>query len=503
MAHGVQDSGFAAAPPAAVATASRRQPEQQHERPRRRRWQRHDAASSAAAESGFVPASRRRQRASVDEKHQQQQAARRPPKVTTNMSSTATASAPATKKPPPALASALAGGASGALISACVQPLDVLRTRLQAEAALGAAPRSAAAALRGIVAVEGVRGLWRGTGPTVVRLSLGAALNFVALERLKAAALSHAASAAAAVEEEEKTQGAAGRRGGQGTRKHGDGSGSSSEQKCDQPPPRLGVWQAAAVGGLARALSAAVMSPVTLVKTRMEYGGAGGLASAAAASSSSPSAAAAAAAAAGRRYQNTWHALATIAREEGGLRGLFRGAGPTVLTNAPFSALYYLFYTRLQAALGPGGSGGGGGGGGGGGAAAQTAGGGGPAAPLVPAFAVNFVSGVVAAAAATLATQPTDVLRTRMQLGLGAGGAAPSAAAALAQVLRAQGPAALLTGVGPRAAKRVLQTALVWTLYEELAPRLAVAGGRAREMMVAAGVGGEDEGSGGKGGGRR
>jgi hypothetical protein len=31
----------------------------------------------------------------------------------------------------------------------------------------------------------GVWGLWRGTGPTVVRLSFGAGINFVALEKLK------------------------------------------------------------------------------------------------------------------------------------------------------------------------------------------------------------------------------------------------------------------------------------------------------------------------------
>lgn len=32
----------------------------------------------------------------------------------------------------------------------------------------------------------GARGMWRGTGPTVVRLSLGAGINFVVLEKLKA-----------------------------------------------------------------------------------------------------------------------------------------------------------------------------------------------------------------------------------------------------------------------------------------------------------------------------
>jgi hypothetical protein len=36
-----------------------------------------------------------------------------------------------------------------------------------------------------------VRGLWRGTGPTVVRLSLGAGINFVVLEKLKHLMLEH------------------------------------------------------------------------------------------------------------------------------------------------------------------------------------------------------------------------------------------------------------------------------------------------------------------------
>jgi solute carrier family 25 protein 38 len=149
------------------------------------------------------------------------------------------------------------------------------------------------------------------------------------------------------------------------------------------------------------------MSPVTLVKTRMEYGG--------------PDA---------PRYRSTWHALRTIAAAEGA-RGLFRGLVPTVVTNAPFSALYYAFYTKLKHA-------------------AST--------PERPQALVNFISGVAAATAATLLTQPTDVLRTRVQLGLGlgsaslsgAGAAAPQAGAwaTLGHVLRTQGPGALLAGEG-------------------------------------------------------
>lgn len=190
-------------------------------------------------------------------------------------------------KPPPALASAVSGAMSGAIISACVQPLDVLRTRMQADTAMGMS-RSVGQTLQVVLNEYGVRGLWRGTGPTVVRLSIGAGINFVALERLKHIMLE--------------------------VLPHASG--------------QLGYLQAAAVGGMARAMSAAVMSPVTLVKTRMEYGGPNHI-----------------------TYKNTAHALATIASTEGP-RGLFRGLWPTVLTNAPFSALYYMLYTQLKGAIG-------------------------------------------------------------------------------------------------------------------------------------------------------
>lgn len=134
------------------------------------------------------------------------------------------------------------------------------------------------------------------------------------------------------------------------------------------------------------------MSPVTLVKTRMEYGGPNHIV-----------------------YKNTFDALATIARTDG-LRGLYKGLLPTVVTNAPFSALYYMFYTKLKVVLTEEGR-------------SNTL--------------VNFTSGVCAATAATLLTQPTDVIRTRVQLGMGAGS---SGLATLGHMLKSQGAGALLTG---------------------------------------------------------
>lgn len=42
--------------------------------------------------------------------------------------------------------------------------------------------------------------------------------------------------------------------------------------------------------------------------------------------------------------------MASIVRESGP-RGLFKGWGPTVLANAPFSAVYYSFYTNIRTRL--------------------------------------------------------------------------------------------------------------------------------------------------------
>jgi hypothetical protein len=72
-----------------------------------------------------------------------------------------------------------------------------------------------------------------------------------------------------------------------------------------------------------------VSCPITVVKTRMEYVRAAGV------GGTVP------------QYTSTLHALRSIARVEG-VAGLYRGLAPTMLSNAPFSALYYMFYTRLQ-----------------------------------------------------------------------------------------------------------------------------------------------------------
>lgn len=312
-----------------------------------------------------------------------------------------------------------------------------------------------------------------------MRLSAGLAIQFLAIDSLKDFVSARAARRRLLQQEEEEERARSGKA---KWRRKGPGPSSSG------PRPELTAGEAFLVGGGARALSSALTSPLTLVKTRMEFCCSGSAAGASAVASSSSSASAAATS---LRGMSTVSALAAIARTEGA-RGLFRGLGPTVAANAPFSALYYSFYSGLRVRFADAG---------------------------VPAAASNFGAGLLAAAAATVLTQPADMVRTHMQLGLGgaAGGAAAagaagaaaatgtlsssSAAAAaassplgpwqtLSSVVRTRGPGALLAGTAPRILKRTLQTALVWTLYEELQPRIAAAasgaGGAIREGVAAA-----------------
>ncbi len=294
-----------------------------------------------------------------------------------------------------------------------------------------------------------------------MRLSAGLAIQFLAIDSLKDFVATRAAKRRQLEEESKPSK--------PKWRKKGNGSSSTDAAKAP-----LTAGEAFLVGGGARALSSALTSPLTLVKTRMEFCGSGSVGSAAVASSSSS------AASTSLRGMSTVSALATIARAEGA-RGLFRGLGPTVAANAPFSALYYSFYSRLRLRFADAGA---------------------------PAAASNFGAGLLAAAAATVLTQPADMVRTHMQLGLGgtagaaaAGTTAAAAAAAasssslgpwqtLSAVVRTRGPGALLAGTAPRILKRTLQTALVWTLYEELQPRIATAasgaGGAIRKGVAAA-----------------
>ena len=106
-----------------------------------------------------------------------------------------------------------AGSLSGGFAAAVANPLDLVKTRLQAggrlavdavragsagagssaaaAAAEGAAPGGALAVLRGIVRTQGVGGLWRGTGPSIVRSATLTAAQCATYDEAKRFITSH------------------------------------------------------------------------------------------------------------------------------------------------------------------------------------------------------------------------------------------------------------------------------------------------------------------------
>lgn len=274
----------------------------------------------------------------------------------------------------------LYGLISGSIASGVLQPLDVVRTRMQS----GHVCTGTWNTVMEIGKERGWRGFWSGTTPSIVRVGMGVGLYFVVLEHLQ---------------------------------------DLFAKQQPNTGNRQLTSTQTLLIGGAARASVAMLLCPVTVVKTRMEQTGPGVVGEG-----------------------NMFRALGSIAKMEG-VSGLFRGLGPTVVANAPFSALYYLFYTRTKDYL-------------------EYKWGKGAAA--------NFVSGLSAAAVATTITQPADILRTRLQLYRSTPAditgildkRTPSGM--LTIMLREEGPGVFTRGLLPRVLKRSLQTAVVWTIYEAL-----------------------------------
>jgi len=208
-------------------------------------------------------------------------------------------------------------------------------------------------------------------------------------------------------------------------------SGATASGGSRTLPPSANL----ATGALARAAAGFALMPVTVVKVRAESSGARPLLASTAA---------------------LWRAR--------GLRGFFAGSAATALRDAPYAGLYVVAYEAIRRRLArvagvalP--------------EAGRTKAGGGAAS----AAAVNFSAGALAAAAATAATNPFDVVKTRVQLSDGAavaGGRRAGGMAAVAlRVVRDEGWRRLFDGLALRVTRKALSSALAWTVYEELVRR--------------------------------
>ncbi|XP_026729010.1 mitochondrial glycine transporter B-like isoform X2 [Trichoplusia ni] len=177
----------------------------------------------------------------------------------------------------------------------------------------------------------------------------------------------------------------------------------------------LGALEAVTLGVVARTMSGVALIPITVIKTRYESGV--------------------------YKYNSLGGALKAIYKAEG-IRGLSCGLGPTLARDAPFSGLYLMFYSQTKQAVPK--------------EWMQS-----PSAASV----VHFSCGIVAGIAASLATNPADVLKTKMQL---YPHKFPNAFSAAVHIQQTYGIKGYFKGAVPRMLRRTLMAAMAWTVFEEI-----------------------------------
>ena len=176
-------------------------------------------------------------------------------------------------------------------------------------------------------------------------------------------------------------------------------------------------------GSLARTISATVISPIEMFRTRLQALPANGI---------SPT------------YASTFADMGAMV-ESKGLTVLWRGLGPTLWRDVPFSGIYWAGFELLKSNMSP------------------------DMSPL----AASFVSGAISGTFSALVTQPFDVLKTRRQVFTPSPDCAPAALKHRAStlplalhVIRTEGWSALFAGTVPRCGKVAPACGLMIACYE-------------------------------------
>ena len=193
----------------------------------------------------------------------------------------------------------------------------------------------------------------------------------------------------------------------------------SSQLSHDGQPSSLSSLQSLTVGGLSRVFAGTVLMPMTVVKTRWEAGG-------------------------GRfdyKGGGVVEAVRTIIRLEG-VRGLVSGLLPTILRDAPYSAIYLMFYNNLKQIT--------------------------TAEADHKKSLKHFMCGLVAGALATVLVQPADVVKTELQLSQ----ERVSHWRVVSQIYSHRGVTGFFVGLGPRVVRKSLMSALAWTVYERATSKM-------------------------------
>lgn len=155
-------------------------------------------------------------------------------------------------------------------------------------------------------------------------------------------------------------------------------------------------------------------------------------------------------------YKGTLPTLRHILQHEG-ITGLWKGNVPAELMYVCYAAVQFTTYRStaqfLRAAFG---------------SSPRDA-----SAPILPHAAESFIAGATAGAAATTATYPLDLLRTRFAA-QGNDRVYTSLAAAIRSIFRDEGPRGFFRGLGPGVGQIIPYMGIFFALYEGL--RLPLAG---------------------------
>lgn len=239
---------------------------------------------------------------------------------------------------------------------------------------------------------EGVNSLWSGLGPTLVLAIPATVLYFVAYEQIRTRVKDF----------------------------H-----SKQVGKTDQP-----FWIPLFAGASARVVSASVVSPLELIRTKMQSQK--------------------------LTYFEVGGALRSHIQVHGLIPGLWKGLGSTLLRDVPFSGIYWLNYEGLKSAFNQ-----------------QT-----------PTFGFSFGAGAIAGSIAAVCTTPFDVVKTHQQIELGEkelyAGSKKIASeknlqekpirktthSILRQIWQQNGISGIFTGVVPRVAKVAPACAIMVATFE-------------------------------------
>ncbi|KAI0773683.1 solute carrier family 25 member 38 [Fomes fomentarius] len=297
----------------------------------------------------------------------------------------------------------LSGALSGFASTVILQPFDLLKTRIQQPDHLrkfSRSPLSPQSTLvfrtaRDIVESDGLRGLWRGTAPSLLRNVPGVALYFTGLNQFRAFLATSPYFAPLR---------------------------APSSSYSTSTLPKLTAQGNLLAGAVTRVTVGLALNPFSVIKAR---------------------------------YESSYYSYSSLPQAVLGLlrsgpSEVFRGAVASSLRDAPYAGIFVVFYEHIKSMMS---------------SAVSSA----PnatviAVPFSLSTAVNSASAATAGALATLATQPFDVLKTKMQV------RSETKYRGVLSTVRAvwqqRGVAGFFAGATLRMSRKIFSSAIGWAVYE-------------------------------------